>query len=310
MPRRLLIALGTVALLVTGVLAGAAPAQAASSTSYRLYLEGRIIDGYSKATIIRGSGASGDTLKVWVKYRYWGANTTPRAAVTLERKVGSGAWTTIKRATRSSKYYYSAKLPKYTVPAGVASQTVKYRFTSAKSASRGITNTDHSKTFTVKYENQALYTGFAATMYSYLQSYCRTVAVHIDSGLSETGYAGEYQIMRGITINPEVESYSAAYQEGIALHECAHYHQFANFGKSATGLQRSDRLAAKIFVNDVNPDTGQPDSPVVGTFDPVEHAADCASHAVQPAGYLGYGGYCNAQELAAGYALLVENEKY
>ncbi|MDM4763487.1 hypothetical protein QT381_10745 [Galbitalea sp. SE-J8] len=308
--RSLAIALSTVALVAGSVVVGGAPADAAGTT-YQLYLTGRAIDGYRQGTIVRASGARGDTLKVGSKYRYRGSSAAPKGKVTLQRKVGSGTWKTIKKAKQSSRYFYSAKLPAYTVPASVAVRTVKYRFRSARSVARGVLNTDYSATFTVKYENPAHYTGFQRTVYDYIAPYCPTVAVHLDRGIAADGAAGEFQWQRGISIDDTtVGAYSPAWQQGVALHECAHYHQFSAFGMSATGWKAMEKHSPSVFVNDVDPATNAPDFPVAPDWEPLEHAADCASHAVQPAGYLGYGGYCNPTELAVGLALLTRNAKY
>jgi hypothetical protein len=307
--RRIAIALSTTVLLIAGVFAGAAPASAAS-VSYKVYLKFPLIDGYNKSSILRGSGSGGDTLKVSMQFRYraYSEQKAPKPKVTLQRKVGK-KWTTIKTAKKGSNYSFSAKLPAYTVKAGKAKQVVKYRFKSTKSASRHVINTDYSKTFTVTYENQSLYTGLAAQVYQQLAPFCPAVAVRVDSGLAADQHAGEFIWTRGITVDPTIASYSPTDLRAVALHECAHYKQFNNFGASYTGDKKAQKASEKIFTNDVDPATGQPTSPVIGGFNPYEHAADCASHAVEPAGYLGYGGYCNPNELAAGLRLM-QGKKY
>jgi hypothetical protein len=307
--RRLATALSASALLVAASVAGAAPAHAASG-SYHVSIRYQVVDGYSKGSIIRASGASGDTLKVGITWR--GSRKEPRLRMTLQRKIGSGAWKTVKRATRSPHGGYTAKLAAYTVPAERASQKVAYRFTSTASAARGVRNTAHSKTFTVTYENPAHYVGLAKTVHDYIAPYCGTVAVHEDPRIGSMGYAGVFQFSRGITIDSQVAGYPPEKLQSVALHECAHYKQFTAFGRSADGDDRAEKRSPRVFVDDVNPATGQRDwpAPFGVPFDAYEHAADCASHALQPAGYLGYGGYCNPSELAAGLALITRNQRY
>jgi hypothetical protein len=309
--RRILLALATAVAVVAGMLASAAPAEAATSHHARFTFKYQAIDEYSKRNIIRGSGSSGDTLTNYYAFYWHGSYFSPKPKVTLQRKVGT-KWATMKNVTvRFGKHFtVSAKLPAYTVPAGVASQKVLYRFHSTKSKKKHVDNSDYSSAYGVVYENPAMYTGFAAQMYGYLAPYCSTVAVHVSTAVAKRDHAGEFLWSRGITIDPAIANYTAPQLQGVALHECAHAHQFANFGKTARGSIEEAEAAMKIFVPDVNPDPNAPPSPQVGTFSAIEHAADCASHAVQPEGYLGYGGYCNAKELAAGGRLLTSSSRY
>lgn len=309
--RRLVLSLTTIAAVSAGLLVGVAPADAASAHHGRFYFKAQAIDGYAKATILRGSGSGGDTIKNYFQFYYYGAFHVPKPKVTVQRKVGK-KWITLHsvKVSYGGHYTVSAKLPVYRVPAGVPSQTVKYRFKSVRSASKHVDNSDYSKSYTVTYENQAMYTGFQGQMYSYLAQYCPAVALHLDASIGEQSHAGEFVWSRGITIDPTIFTYTPEYLQGVALHECAHYHQFYNFGGSAAGDKKAQAASEKIFTNDVDPVNPAATPPVVGTFDPYEHAADCASHSVQPLGYLGYGGYCNTLELNAGFRLLTSNARY
>jgi hypothetical protein len=307
--RRLLIALATSLAVGAGLLGGAAPAEAASFHA-SFHFKYQAIDGYKKRTLIRGSGSGGDTLKSGFVFHWYGSYHVPKPKVTVQRKVGK-KWITLKsvHVKYGSQFTVSAKLPVYTVPAGVAKQKVLYRFKSTKSKKKHVDNTDYSRAFGVTYENQAMYTGFAAQMYSYLAAYCPAVAVHVDASIGANDHAGEFLWSRGITIDPSIATYSLENMQAVALHECAHDHQFFNFGASATGDKNAEAASKKIFIDDVDP-ANPTASPSIKPFDPYEHAADCASHSVQPAGYLGYGGYCNPTELAAGHALLTSTAKY
>lgn len=301
--RRLTLVLGTTALLVVGLLGGAAPAQAAAG-SYEVHLTGRTIDGFAQTSLRRASGAAGDTLKVRMEFESTGAKHRPSPLVYLERRIGAG-WHRVVRAQPRNGDDIVAVLPAYTVPADVAKQYVEYRFTSERSRARGIRNTAHSDTFVVTYENPAFYSGLAKHFYAYSSLYCPTVAVHQSFRVGYSrGAAAYYQWSQGITVDPSVEDYPADDLEAVALHECAHFHQFFDYGNNRVGDLAAEKASKRVFVNDDAPAGEVTARRPEGRFDPYEHAADCASHAVQPAGYLGYGGYCNPTELAAGLTLI------
>ncbi|CAN5326249.1 hypothetical protein BH11ACT2_BH11ACT2_11670 [soil metagenome] len=309
--RRSTIALTTTVAVAAGLLVGAVPANAATSHHSTFHFKYQIIDGFEKRTLIRGSGSGGDTLTNAYRWASWGTTHSPKPTVTLQRKVHA-KWITQKsvKVTYGGHYTVSAKLPAFRVSAGVAKQKVLYRFASVKSARKHITNSDHSRAYGITYENQAMYSGFQAQMYGYLQQYCASVALHIDASVGQRDHAGEFAWSRGVAIDPSIANYPVESLQGVALHECAHAHQFYNFGASYAGTVKAQKASAAIFVNDPNPDSAAPPSPVVGGFDAFEHAADCASHSVQPAGYLGYGGYCNPGELDAGNRLLTTGSRY
>lgn len=300
--RRLAIVLSTIVLLIAGVLGGAAPAQAASG-SYKVILKYSVVDGFAGRSIVRASGAVGDVLETRMKYYWYGVDKRPEAQVVVQQLVGK-KWKNIAKAKRSGKFGFTYALPAHTVDPAVPAESIHYRFVSKKSAKHHILNKDTSKVFTVTYENPAFYTGLAAQVYAYSSAYCPTVAVHEDAAIAEAGHAGEFLWSKGISVDPAIASYAPQDLQAVALHECAHFHQFYDFGNSYKGDKVAQKNAPAVFVNDVNPATGAPDSPVSANWEPYEHAADCASHAVQPAGYLGYGGYCNPTELAAGLALI------
>jgi len=306
--RRTLMAIGTAALVFAATLVGATPANAATWGQYgttKVYFlaSSNLVDTYNASGIVRGSGAQ-VSVKFQYKVRYFGSPSKPKnSSLSLQRKVG-GKWHTIKsiKPKRTSRYSITAEIPPYFVPAGVPVQTVQYRVKIKKSGK--IVQGDTSSPIKIKYENQSMYTGFTLGIYNAIAPYCPTAAVRIDPTLSSRDRAGEFSNQKGISIDPTVESYPIAEQQGVALHECAHMKQFYNWGASYIGREKAEAASAALFVNDINPDPNAPTDPVRGAFDPYEHAADCASHSLQPAGYLGYGGYCNPNELAAGYRLM------
>jgi hypothetical protein len=307
--RTAFIGLGTAVLVLATTLVGALPAQAASyrergDTKIAFYGSSRQqVDTYSAKGIVRGSGAA-VSLKWQYRAPFYIKQTLPKnSTISLQRKVNS-KWFTIKsiKPKKTSRQTITAEIPAYTVPAGVPSQIVKYRVKVKKSGK--VIKGDTSGTITIKYENQSMYTGLALTQYQAMAPYCPTATVRIDASLASRDRAGEFNRLKGIYIDPTVSSYTPAYQASVALHECAHMRQFYNWGASYVGDAKMKKSLAKTYVNDVNPDPAVPTPPVVGTFDPIEHSADCASIAINPGGYLGYGGYCNPTEQAAGVALM------
>jgi len=309
--RRTLMAIGTAAIVLASTFVGvAAPASAAprwgQSGTTKVYFHGSSgnrVDTYNASGIVRGSGAQ-VSVKFYYKVRFYGSPSKPKnSTLSLQRKV-SGKWHTIKsiKPKRTSGYSITAEIPPYFVPAGVPAQTVQYRVKLKKSGK--IVQGDTSTPIKIKYENQSMYTGFAYAIYASIAQFCPTASVRIDPTLASNDRAGQFSTQKGISIDPTVESYTVEKQQGVGLHECAHMKQFYNWGASIAGDKKAAAASAALFINDINPDPNVPTDPVVGAFDPYEHAADCASHALQPAGYLGYGGYCNPNELAAGQRLM------
>ena len=94
--------------------------------------------------------------------------------------------------------------------------------------------------------------------------------------------------------------------------------QFYSYGATYKGWEKAEKGAARVYSNDVNPDPAIPTPPSRGKisdgdgpgFDAIEHGADCAQLAITQTGYLGYGGYCNPNEIAEGGALLLTGSKY
>jgi hypothetical protein len=303
-------ALGTAALVLAGTFVAAAPAQAVTygdRGSTRIYFGGssyNSVDTYKASGLVRGGGTA-VSVKFAYKTRYYGSPSKPKkSTMTLQRKVGSGKWKTITKIKpkATSNQTITAEIPGYVVPAGVASQTVQYRVKVKKSGK--IVKGDTSTPIKIKYENQAAYTDLAAIAYAAMAAYCPTASVRVDPTLSDRGRAGEFSAQKGISVDDSLATYTPEYQASVALHECAHMKQFYNWGASYKGDKKMTAAATAIYVNDQNPADPASTPPVVGAFDPVEHSADCASFAINPLGYLGYGGFCNQGELDAGVRLM------
>jgi len=298
------VAIATVILMLVSLIAGATPANAARGDYTKFsFMDSRYntLDTFSPKGIVRGSGAS---VKISTAYTYRVVGKFKKPKVVVQRKIGK-KWITQKnvKVVYTTNYGVTARIPAYTVPAGVVKQKVQYRFKSFKSAKKRIITADKSSAIKVTYENQAAYTGLAAAMYSGMAAYCPTATVRIDASLAADNHAGEYRIDKGIFIDPSIANYPPAELLGVALHECAHMKQFYNFGGTYKGKLKEKRAADNIFVADPDPTGASPE--YLQPFESREHAADCASRAINGGGYLGYGGYCNQVELDAGKRLML-----
>jgi hypothetical protein len=305
--RRRLGIIGAAAVLLAAALGGAtvadaAPAARAASSSVTEYRLGDLVLA-GKGDSASSTVGNGGSLVLLGDYdvRWWG--TRAKAHVSLQRKVGSGAWTTTRAKVSSTKNGFTVRTPKYATKA--AKRTVAYRLVSKaySSASGRVRNTSRSHVARIGYENQARYTGLAKTVYRYAKAYCPNTAVHV-AGLHVA--AGDYATgTLLIRVIAEVRDYSAKDVRALALHECSHERQWLNYGGTVAG-HRTMQAAAKRIFSDWKLPAGakypyvSPDPSIT----PIEHAADCGAQSLDPGGYLGYGGYCTAAELRAGKRLL------
>jgi hypothetical protein len=266
------------------------------------------VNGYDRTTAYAATGTSVTIYENW-RYEADGQQLV-KPNIILQRKTGKD-WEAVKAGiTFTTNTDIMVPTPSYKLPSGVKSQKVQYRFVSFanKGETGEITNTSYSAAATIIYENPKLYTGFAKTIYNDMKAYCPATVIHVVSASKKSQEAGKYSEGESyIEIDSKIRKYSVANQKTVALHECAHERQFLNFGSTPAGWDAMQTQAATIFTNDVAPYgvTETPHGDTSGlTFDPVEHAADCAALSVDPGGYLGYGGYCNGAELEAGRMLL------
>lgn len=278
---------------------------ASSSGSLKFVFGGTGLYGYALGKIYTGTGS-----KVVIAPG-WGWSGFGEDAVSLhvsvQRDTGSG-WRTLSTTS------YPVGEVKVTVPTFKTTskqQTVRYRLYSAAYTSdvSTVQNDSYSQPVTVVYENQAKYTGLAKEMYGYMKAYCPQVAVHSVKLISGRGdLAGQASgASQFVQVKAADKSMSAAYKRSVALHECGHIHQWLNYGANYAGDQLAAKAEVKYFVNDNPPHgVGWPYTKArpAAAFSALEHAADCGSIAVNPAGYLGYGGYCNASERKRAKALL------
>lgn len=268
--------------------------------------EDRWVDGNGMSRrVVVGNGG---TVPISFLYRVdAAAPTDPLPRLVLQRRVGSGAWRSLatRVPVRAGGGTVIVRTPPYSTTR--ASVQVRYRLRSIPGAT-GVDATT-SGAFVVTVEDQRRYTGVRATVWRAVRKYCPTTAVRI--GHLGFGTAGRYdtggQLIRidagvGRTWNTDVSS-----QRTLGLHECAHERQWLNYGSTWTGFEAMQRDAARVFVNDRTPKGVHPAYPyvVVSHFDALEHAADCSAQAVRPGGYLGYGGWCDPDELREGRRLLL-----
>jgi hypothetical protein len=219
----------------------------------------------------------------------FGDSSRTLPTVTLQRRVEDGTW---HRTTAPVSVPQGEAMTVVTPPyaASGATATVQYRLVSGASVSRAMT---------VVYENQRRYTGMAATVYRFIQRYCPGSAVHVAA--LDGREAGDYRtgallirIDRAVgrtTVTDPID------QRALALHECSHERQWLNYGATAAGRTRMLAAAKRYF------------SVPGDAIEPVEHAADCGAQALDPGGYLGYGGTCSAVALHEGERLLL-GEQY
>ena len=307
MRRRRLGIIGAAAVLLAAALGGAtvadaAPAARASSSVTEYTLGDLVLPG--KGDSAASTVGNGGSLVLLGDYdvRWWG--TRAKAHVSLQRKVGSGAWTTTSAKVSSTKNGFTVRTPSYSTKA--AKRTVAYRLVSKAYSSSGgrVRNTSRSRVARIGYENQARYTGLARTVYRYAKPYCPNTAVHV-AGLKVA--AGDYATgTLLIRVIADVQGYTAKDVRALALHECSHERQWLNYGGTVAGHRTMAAAAKRIFSNWKLPAGAQyPYESPDPSITPIEHAADCGAQSLDRGGYLGYGGYCTAAQLRAGKRLLL-----
>ena len=271
------------------------------------------IDGFNFVTAHRGSGTP---LRLDVAWKRQRSGLQPRKPkVFVQRKVDGGRWERVRGAKGSiGRQYVMARIPAYVVPAGVAAQNLDYRLKTKrlKKGPRRARRSVSSDTVTVRYENQAMYTGDALRFYQPIASLCPNAVVTIDQSNITEEHDAVFDWQYGISMdaaslalqnNPEEENLA------IAVHECAHMKQFYNWGGTNRSWDQLVKRSGEVFVADSNPDPNVPTPPMQPQWEPLEHAADCATLAIYPNNKRTYGGYCNPGELAAA-ALLWQNARY
>ncbi|GAA2753478.1 hypothetical protein [Amnibacterium kyonggiense] len=282
-------------------LRSATAAPAAGVTQYRL--GALAFDGGGNRTTSTVGNGGRLVLTGSFSVRWTGERAKPR--LTLQRRIGSGRWTTTTATVSVTDHGLVVRTPAFSTKA--TKRTVAYRLRSApySTAAGTVSGSSVSRVVHVVVENQRRYTGLAKSIWTTVRPYCPATAVHVGSLASKAGDFSTGALL--LRIDGAVRGYRPIDVRAVALHECSHERQWLNYGGTSAGWQRMEAAAATRFADWTAPaDTATPyplESPDA-RITPVEHAADCGAQAVNPGGYLGYGGYCTAAELAAGKRLL------
>jgi hypothetical protein len=220
------------------------------------------------------------------------ARTAPMPGL-VQRKVGAGIWRTLSKTTSSTPTLFNIRLRPFSLSPVAKNVTVSYR---VKVPAGGIVRQgDVSPVIKVRYENSHRYTGFKLFLYKASRKYCPAATIHVTA--LRRGRAGEQPTgLYELRISPDVRSFSSAYKRSVVLHECGHFLQYKNYGSTMKGRALMLKQADRIY------GTNHPS--------PMEHMADCISHAVEPHGYLGYGGRCTAKQIRYAWRILHGKKLY
>ena len=270
------------------------------------------IDGFVLPTAKRGSGTAVQVSVAWKTYR----GVKPLLPkVFVQRQVDGGRWEKVSGARgRIRRRLAVADIGAYAVPAGVAAQSVAYRLKTKKlkKGPRRARRSVKSDPVTVTYDNQAMYGGTQAYYYNTIASLCPNASITFGSTSTTVGADAIFSWQNGITIDDvalAAQNNDAVENESAAVHECAHFRQFYNWGGTRRSWSALVKRSGEIFVADLNPDLAVVTPPMDPKWAPLEHAADCATLAIYPTNVRTYGGYCNPAELASA-ALLWQGQKY
>ncbi|MGT2427088.1 hypothetical protein [Amnibacterium kyonggiense] len=281
---------------------GSAGIAAAGATTYALGALGFDGGGDSTSSVV---GNGGRLVLVGAYVVHWtGERAAPR--VSLERRIGSGRWATTDAAVAFTRGGLVVRTPAFSTTA--ATRTVEYRLRSAPYSSTAgtVQGSSVSRSVRIAVEDQRRYTGLAKTAWTTVRPYCPDTAVHVGSLASKAGDFGTGALL--LRVDGAVRGYRPIDVRAVALHECSHERQWLDYGGTAAGWQRMTAAAATRFADWTAPAGARTPYPLErpsAAITPVEHAADCGAQSVNRGGYLGYGGYCTAAELAAGKRLLL-----
>jgi hypothetical protein len=274
------------------------------------------IDGFGFQTAVRGSGTSIQLGVAWKTYR--GVRPILPKKVFVQARVDGGSWAKVAgaRGRIGKKGYVLAQVPAYVVPAGVPAQTVDYRLKTKKitSGPRKARRSVTSKPVSVRFDNQTMYTGDQARFYAPIATLCPNASVTLDTDHTiaekrDAVFSFQYGIAIDVAEINAITWESEASKQAVAIHECAHWRQFYNWGGTLKGFDAMEKRSAEIFVADTNPDPNVPTPPNQPDWAPLEHAADCATFLATSGAQRTYGGYCNPTENAAA-GLLWQGQQY
>ncbi|MCF6376081.1 hypothetical protein L2K70_00510 [Nocardioides KLBMP 9356] len=272
------------------------------------------IDGFTFQAAVRGSGTGIQLGVAWKTYR--GVRPILPKKVFVQSRVDGGTWTTVPGARgriRKSGFVLAA-VPAHVVPAGVPVQTVDYRLKTKRitSGPRKARRSIVSDPVSVRFENQSMYTGDQARFYAPIKDLCPSASITLDTGHTiaqkrDAVFDFQYGIAIDVAEINAVTSETEASKLAVAIHECAHWRQFYNWGGTLKGFRAMEKRSGEVFVADTNP--SGPTAPMQPDWAPLEHAADCATFLVTSGAQRTYGGWCNPTESAAA-GLLWQGQKY
>ena len=296
-------------------------AKAAAARSYRRPLfafwgkKYNRLDGFGFTTAVRGSGTGIQMQAAWKTYR--GVKPILPKKVFVQARVDGGKWTRVAGARgKVGRTLVTARIPAHVVPAGVVAQSVDYRLKTKKirKGPKRARRSVASDTVTVRFENQAMYTGDQARFYAPIANLCPNASVTLDTDHTiaekrDAVFSWQYGIAIDVAEINAITWESEASKLAVAIHECAHWRQFYNWGGTNQDWSTLVARSAEVFVADTNPDPNVPTPPNQPDWAPLEHAADCATFLVTSGAQRTYGGYCNPTENAAA-GLLWQGQQY
>ena len=163
--------------------------------------------------------------------------------------------------------------------AGVPAQTVDYRLKTRKitTGPRKARRSIASKPVSVRFENQSMYTGDQARFYAPIKDLCPTASVTLDTEHTiaqkrDAVFDFQYGIAIDVAEINAVTSETEASKLAVAIHECAHWRQFYNWGGTLKGFRKMEKRSGEVFVADTNPNG--PTAPMQPDWAPLEHAAE------------------------------------
>jgi hypothetical protein len=227
--------------------------------------------------------------------KWWWSSASSTAPVVgmVQRRIGTGAWRSTGQSVVTRSTVFDVRIRPYSLKATAKGATVRYRI--AVPTGGTVREGDVSSAVKVVYKNVHRYTGFALALYRAVRQYCPAAVIRVMR--LPAGEAGEQPFgLYEIRIAPAVRTYRPAYARSVALHECGHFLQWKNYGSSNEGYRTMLRQANRIYGTNHNY--------------PMEHMADCIARAVEPNGYLGYGGRCTAKQIRYAWRVLKGGRLY
>ncbi|MDH2444527.1 hypothetical protein QDR37_11280 [Amnibacterium sp. CER49] len=213
-----------------------------------------------------------------------------------KRYSSTGTWSDTGQTSSTAATLFDFRINPYSSSSTMHDVSVYYRLVVPTGGVIGRGSV--SPQIRVDYQNPSLYTGWKRSLYLDMRQFCPDAAIR---GLSSLPVAWAAAVTpRGLyeidVLSSDRVTMTASNQKAMMLHECGHHLQWQNYGASGTGWNLMSQQATKIFGTNHS--------------QPIEHMADCVSHAAYSAGYLGYGGVCTTTQLSYAARILAGKELY